>query len=485
MATMAHSSWHSSALSHFVRLCEHTHMQSTDQPVFGFVLLGGPLSGALVRDIRLANELCDRGYKVHVWWAVDMQKEAPLRSAIEQRWLFHGFRYVSSNGSNIKDSAGRLFTKLFHDKNRARSAQKRPTILKSVLQGMINRVCNGVENDSRIVKRFAQELNTSGVTHLLPMLSILCPWAAAARDAGAKNLKYLVTFQGYELYVNFAKDKKTQQELFKHLVKTVADSDWPAIAVSEDYADRVVEDIGVAKADLRAIPPGIPHKVTADSSNANELISAKFPQFKPNLPLISFLGRRDTEKGIDLLLYAANIMRSKGVEFQLAICGPTLFGNQYSVICKQLAEDLRCPVMWSNHIPNELRTALFFASRCIVYPSIHREPFGMVPVEALAHGTPVIVPNYGGIASAIQAEGEIGGLHFNVWDSSDLSDQITRIIKDDDLHSRLSEAGPKVAAYYSVENLADRISAHLGLIGSPTSEPVSAVTNAIGIEGEF
>ncbi len=475
----------SPSLSQTALLYDNDPMQSSDQPVFGFVLLGGPLSGALVRDIRLANELCDRGYKVHVWWAVDMQKEAPLRSAIQQRWLFHGFRYVSSNGSNIKDSGGRIFTKLFHDKNRARSAQKRPSILKNVMQGMINRVCNDVVGDKRIVNCFARELNVAGVTHLLPMLSILCPWAAAARDAGAKNVKYLVTFQGYELYVNFAQDNKTQQELFKHLIKTVADSNWPAIAVSEDYVDRVVEDIGVDKSDLRAIPPGVPAEVTADSSNAKEQISAKFPQYKTDLPLISYLGRRDTEKGIDLLLYAANIMRSQGVEFQLAICGPTLFGDQYSVICKQLAEDLRCPVMWSNHIPNELRTALFFASRCIVYPSIHREPFGMVPVEALAHGTPVIVPNYGGIASAIQAEGETGGLHFNVWDSSDLSDQITRIIKDDDLHSRLSEAGPKVASYYSVENLADRILAHLGLTSSPASESKSAVTNAIGTEGEF
>ena len=37
---------------------------------------------------------------------------------------------------------------------------------------------------------------------------------------------------------------------------------------------------------------------------------------------------------------------------------------------------------------------------------------------------------------------------------------------DDALHARLSEAGPRVAAYFSVERLADRVLAHLGL-GSP------------------
>ena len=142
---------------------------------------------------------------------------------------------------------------------------------------------------------------------------------------------------------------------------------------------------------------------------------------------MTYLGRQDTEKGIDLLLYAATILRDRGLRFQLAICGPTLFGSHYKMVCRQLAQDLRCPILRANHISDELRSALFFESRCIVYPSIHREPFGMVAAETLAHGTPAVVPDYGGIAGAIEAEGERGGLHFRVWDSGDLADTIARL----------------------------------------------------------
>ncbi|MCZ6543618.1 MAG: glycosyltransferase, partial [Planctomycetota bacterium] len=177
----------------------------------------------------------------------------------------------------------------------------------------------------------------------------------------------------------------------------------------------------------------------------------------------------DTEKGIDLLLYAASILRRRGLEFQVAVCGPTLFGSHYAGVCVQLAEDLRCPVLWSNQVSDELRSALFFASRCVIYPSIHREPFGMVAVEAMAHGTPAIVADYGGIAGAIQAGGEIGGLHFRAWDSAHLAEQIARVLQDDDLHRHLREAGPRIAAYYSVQKLADRVLTHIGLPMMPSA----------------
>ncbi len=182
---------------------------------------------------------------------------------------------------------------------------------------------------------------------------------------------------------------------------------------------------------------------------------------------MTFLGRRDTEKGIDLLLYAATLLRHKGVDLQLAVCGPTLFGDHYSRVCTQLATNLRCPVIWRNLISDELRSALFTASRCIVYPSIHREPFGMVVVEALAHGTPALVPDYGGIAGAIEADGKVGGLRFRTWDSAHLAEQLERLLTDDDLHRRLAKVGPSIARYYSVENLADLVLRHLSLPARP------------------
>ncbi len=335
------------------------------------------------------------------------------------------------------------------------------------MQGIIRRVCEGVEGDHRLIRRFARSLAADEVTHLLPMLAILSPWAQAARRHLRRPLRYLVTFQGYELYGSYARLIGCERRLYDRFAETVAASDFPAVAVSDDYLQRVRADIGVPAESLRSIPPGVPLKVAVDRSKAAALLASKFPQYRPDVPLVTYLGRRDTEKGIDLLLYAASILRSRGLDFQVAVCGPTLFGNLYAEVCCKLAEDLRCPVLWSNQISDELRSALFLQSRCVVYPSIHREPFGMVATESLAHGTPAIVPDYGGVAAAIEAEGETGGLRVRVWDSAHLAERIAALIEDEPLYHRLAEAGPRVAAHYSVSRLADRILAHIDLPPTP------------------
>ena len=226
-------------------------------PVFGLVIPGGATTGAAVRDIRLANELADRGYAVHVWWAMDWKSNA-LRPAIGQHWLFHGFRFAGRRLGGLKEIAGRVLAGLIKDKNRDHVAQQRAFLLRQMWHGLVRRVCVGVESDGRLLRRFAGQLRRTGVTHLLPALEVFCPWAAAAKKLVPQDLKYLVTFQGYEVYGNYAREIGLEEELYSRLRQTVADSDWPAIAVSDDYAQRIVTEVGVPRESLAAIPPGVP-----------------------------------------------------------------------------------------------------------------------------------------------------------------------------------------------------------------------------------
>jgi glycosyltransferase involved in cell wall biosynthesis len=433
------------------------------RPVLGFVLFGGSLSGALVRDVRLANELSRRGYPVHVWWAMDWQKTAGLAPNIQQHWLFHGLRFWGPIAPAATEVIGKGLNLWFDDKARAHGAQRRPHMLNRMMENLTRCVCDGADRQTAIVSRFARELEMHRVTHVLPMLEFLCPWVAAARRKMNHSVRYLVTFQGYELYSTYARTIGREQDLYDRLVETVRESDWPAIAVSEDYKHRVMEELGVPENLLCAIPPGVPSAQRMEPARAAELVKSRFAEYRSGVPLIAYLGRRDTEKGIDLLLYAAAILRQRGYDFQLAICGPSLWGDHYSRMCQKIAEELRCPVMWRRFVPDDVRTALFSIAHCVIYPSIHREPFGMVAAEVVAHGTPVIVPDYGGVASAIEANGEVAGLRFKVWDSGDLADQIAKLLDDRELHRRLADAGPRVAEYFSIESLGDRVLDHIGL----------------------
>jgi glycosyltransferase involved in cell wall biosynthesis len=434
-----------------------------ERPVIGLILMGGMLSGALVRDTRLANELVRRGYPVHAWWAMDRFSSTPLDPAVRQHWLFSGMRYGLPAIGELLEPAGRLISGAYSDRARSHWVQRRPRLMAHLMENLLRSVCDGVERERRVVRRFARDLAAGRVTHVLPMLEMLCPWVAAARKVVSHRVRYLVTFQGYELYATYARSIGREAELYRRLVETVDASDWPAIAVSEDYRDRVMAEVGVAREKLAAIPPGVPPATAMGRDEARRLVRERFAEYDPALPLVTFLGRRDVEKGIDLLLYAAAMLRRRGVKLQLAICGPSLWGDAYGRICRTIAETLQLPVMWRRFVPEETRTALFTISRCVVYPSIHREPFGMVAAEVAAHGTPAVVPDLGGVAGAVEAGGESAGLRFRAFDSGDLAAQIARLIEDDALHARLSAAGPRVADHYSIARLGDRVLAHIGL----------------------
>jgi glycosyltransferase involved in cell wall biosynthesis len=444
-------------------------------PSLGFILIGGALVGAQVRDIRLANELVRRGYPVHVWWAMDRAKDKRLDPAITQRWLFQSVRYSGMLGlPAIEEAIARLICRVTPDALRARILQKFPSFFEEQIRETVRHVCQGVEKDQTLIRRFAAELTGAGVTHLMPTLEFLAPFAEAAKPLVPHLLRYLVTFQGYELYAKYAREINCEEELYRRLRNTVAASDWAAIGVSPEYCDRIHNDVGVSPDQLRAIPPGIPPAPPMELDRARAIVSERFPTVRRDIPLISYVGRRDSEKGLDLLVYAAKILAGRGVEFQLAICGPTAFGNHYQLAVEQVAHNLRCPVLWSDFVSDELRSALFRSSTAVVYPSIHEEPFGMVPVEAMACGTPVIVPDTGGVSGVVQVGASVGGLKFRSWDTRHLADQLQLMICDAELRAELAAAAPVIANHFSVEKLGERVLDHLELPRFYTGESISA-----------
>ncbi|WP_010584779.1 glycosyltransferase family 4 protein [Schlesneria paludicola] len=440
-----------------------TALSQDSGPVFGFILVGGTLVGAQVRDIRLANELARRGYQVHVWWAFDRPSVSPLDPRITQRWLFGWSRYAPWGTPAVADTLSRSMYHVSSERFRALIAQTVPGFIGRQVRFVLKAVCRGVEHDRHLIERFARELVQTKVTHLLPNIEILACFARAARNLIPSRPRYLVTFQGYEVYGNYARDAGIEQPFYDRLAEVTRDSDWPAVVVSDAYASRIEREIGLDARQLATIPPGVPVGDVVDRDAAQKMVASHFPSYRPDVPLVTYLGRQDSEKGLDLLMYAVRMLKHRGVNLQFAICGPTAFGGTYSVACRQIAEHLRLNVLSAGFVSNELRSALFRTSRAVVYPSIHEEPFGMVPVEAMAQGTPVLVPDVGGIAGVVAAAGAEGGLRFGCWDSGSLANRLEQLLNDNACHARLSRGALHVAEHFSVSKLGERVLSHLDL----------------------
>jgi len=436
-------------------------------PVLGFMLVGGTLVGAQVRDIRLANELARRGHRVVAWWAFDRPNESVLHPSIEQRWLFSWSRYLGRRCPGLKDTLGTASFRFTPQRVRGWIAQRTPGFMELQLQSILKVVCRGVETDPHLITRFASQLAAAGVTHLLPNLEMLAPFANAACRQLPRPPKVLVTFQGYEIYANSARSLGLEGVLYGRLRQAVEETPYPAITVSEAYSQRVTREVGLAPDQLAVIPPGVPVERPLELAEAWRLVASQFPGLKPQLPIVTYLGRRDSEKGIDLLLYAGRLLQHRGLPVQLLAVGPTAFGETYIRACDQVARHLRIDLHTAGFVSDQLRSALFRVSRAVVYPSIHEEPFGMVPVEAMAQGTPVVVPDQGGIASVVESEGSVGGLRFACWDSGDLAGQLARLRDPSPLWQQLHQGALQVARSFSVQRMGERVLTHLGLPAHP------------------
>jgi type III pantothenate kinase len=98
------------------------------------------------------------------------------------------------------------------------------------------------------------------------------------------------------------------------------------------------------------------------------------------------------------------------------------------------------------------------ADACL-FPPTWEEPFGMVPLEAMASGTPVIASGVGGSAEFL-VDGE-NCLLFTPGDPSSLAGAVDRLASDAALRQRLVEGGLATAERFRVEHTADRLEGYV------------------------
>ena len=118
-------------------------------------------------------------------------------------------------------------------------------------------------------------------------------------------------------------------------------------------------------------------------------------------PLVAIAGRIDTWKGIDVLLDAWPAVVAAMPDARLVIAGGAVLGKEaYAAGLERRAADLP-GVHWTG--PRDDVADLLADSDAVAVPSTEPEPYGLVAVEALASGTPVVASDAGGIREIVEA----------------------------------------------------------------------------------
>ena len=152
---------------------------------------------------------------------------------------------------------------------------------------------------------------------------------------------------------------------------------------------------------------------------------------------IGLVGRIDWYKAQYLLIDAITILKKKGVHVEGVIVGHAMDKN-YLTQLKQKVEDEgiadRIRFIDFTDKPHELMQCFD-----VLVLTTHVETFGLVLVEAMSLGIPVIGSNAGGVLEIIDHEKT--GLLFKTKDAGSLADAIERMERDPELRHRLAKAG--------------------------------------------
>ncbi|MCL2202196.1 MAG: glycosyltransferase family 4 protein [Oscillospiraceae bacterium] len=167
--------------------------------------------------------------------------------------------------------------------------------------------------------------------------------------------------------------------------------------------------------------------------------------------LVFFAGKLAHFKGIDVLINAARLYEGEHPGKILTIIAGD---GELSGELKKQAEDLRLKnVIFLGHLDISQLRALYSTADVSVVPS-RREPFGLVAIEALACGSPVIATNQGGLPDIINSD--VGAL-VEVDDPFGLSSAILNELYRPDQAARKTAAAQYAAANYTQESLMDQL----------------------------
>jgi glycosyltransferase involved in cell wall biosynthesis len=107
----------------------------------------------------------------------------------------------------------------------------------------------------------------------------------------------------------------------------------------------------------------------------------------------------------------------------------------------------------------------------VLFPSEWAEPFGLVPLEAMARGTPVVATGTGGSGEFLHDD--VNCLLFPPGDPAALAGAVRRLAADVELRRRIAEGGARTAGEMTIDRYAERLEAvHVAAAGRVSSEGV-------------
>jgi D-inositol-3-phosphate glycosyltransferase len=236
------------------------------------------------------------------------------------------------------------------------------------------------------------------------------------------------------------------------------------VAATEAERSQLELLYGINHQKVSIVPPGVDthHFYPIPADEAKEAIG-----ISPEDRMALFVGRIEPLKGVDTLIRAMAIVKRTCKQFvcphYLVIIGGDPEGHperdegemgRLQALARSLGlDDI---VLFLGKRGQQTLPYYYSAAEVVVMPS-HYESFGMVALEAMACGTPVIASQVGGLAYLVQ-EGETG-FFVPAQDPEVLAEKLRLMFVNHDLRAEMGRQAVTYAQSYRWETIADQIAA--------------------------
>jgi len=242
-----------------------------------------------------------------------------------------------------------------------------------------------------------------------------------------------------------------------------ADAIW---SISDYTTDRLVETTGVAANRVRLLTPGLTRDQAQELTappNAGDKVGGRW------LLSVARLDATEKQKGVDHVLNALHLLRNTIPDIRYRIVGYGSDRGRLERIAKELGIEDR--VDFAGVVDVHELSELYKSCEIFVLPS-GQEGFGMVFLEAMAAGKPIIAARAGAVPEVV-LDGQTGIL-VDYGDESALARAIERVCTDHELGARLGSAGrQRFLERFTFERVMGRFGDLLEEVAKPSRESVA------------
>jgi phosphatidyl-myo-inositol alpha-mannosyltransferase len=316
---------------------------------------------------------------------------------------------------------------------------------------------NGAENNLTVGFNLSRKLASifaPGGTPAFDVVHVHCPVSPllpllAIEAADASGIPLVGTF-------HTASDSDYAIRLFRTTLRRFAARLSHAIAVSKaarDYAGNHFPN------PMTVLPNG----VDLDRFRPE---AGRLARYDDGVPNLLFVGRFDPRKGLPELMHACGTLAREGRDFRLILVGDGTLRRQ---IERMAGGVLRGRVHFEGRVAHERLPAYYASADLFCSPARGGESFGMVLLEAMALGVPVLTTDLPGHRSVVTPGHD--GVLVPRRDATALAAALARLLDDPAERRRLGENGLRTAAHFGWDDIAGRLEAIYASVVPAMPEP--------------